>query len=96
MSPNFRPIDSIISLIEAPEIYIFARSNSSTKDQMLYTPYRVEDIKSLIPSISPSGIIYRSTMKVGIGKIIPKTNYALIPYIYFHKKVSKLLAFLQK
>ena len=63
----FRSLDSIVSLIERPEIYIFARSNSSTKDQMLYTPYRVEDLKSLLPSVSHSEIVYHSKMRVGIG-----------------------------
>lgn len=58
----------MISIIERPEVYMFARSQSSTKDQMLYTPFRVEDVKDLVPSISASGHIYKSDMRVGIGK----------------------------
>lgn len=34
---------------------------------MLYTPYRIEDLKSLLPSVSHSGIVYHSKMRVGIG-----------------------------
>lgn len=57
----------MISEIERPEVYIFARSQSSTKDQMLYTPYRVDDVKSLIPSVTKAGAIYESVMRIGIG-----------------------------
>jgi hypothetical protein len=58
----------MISLLEQPEVYIFARSQSSVKHQMLYTPYRANDLKELMPSLAKSGRHYESIMRIGIGR----------------------------
>ena len=34
---------------------------------MLYTPYRAQDLRDLIPSVTTTGRVYESVMRIGIG-----------------------------
>ena len=63
----YRNKNSIIICVERPEVYIFARSQSSLKHQMLYTPYRVNDLKDLSACNSAAGQTYANEMRIGIG-----------------------------
>ena len=59
---------SIESAIEQPQIYMFARSRSSIRDQALYTPLRVEHLDALQTSTYQDSE-YTAKMRVGIGKM---------------------------
>ena len=59
----------INGVITQPNMYVLARSHSSVKDQALYSSTRMEDLFELKPSVTHSGIQYRSIMKLGLGML---------------------------
>lgn len=55
------------STVEAPYLYLLARSGSSTKDQIMYVRTRLEDIKGLEQPISFQGKDYTDRMRFFSG-----------------------------
>jgi len=43
---------NVQSVVESPYIYLLAQSNFSVKDQLLYVPTRLEDLRELEEKIS--------------------------------------------
>ena len=62
-----RPLKDVRSMITQPNMYALARSHSSVKDQALYSSTRVEHLADLKPSVTQSGVEYRSVMKLELG-----------------------------
>lgn len=52
-------------LVEAPYVYLIARSGSSVKDQLLYVPARLEDIAEIDQEISDG---YRDKLRFFSGE----------------------------
>lgn len=53
---------------EKPYVYIFGRSHSSIKDQVLYSPLRIEDFEKLQPVTASNGDQYQAIQRLGIGE----------------------------
>lgn len=68
------PITDIESLITEPQLYIFGRSQSSIKDQALYSSTRLEHLSALKPSYTKTGLEYNSVLKLGTGTLATNVN----------------------
>lgn len=53
--------------MEAPYLYVLARSGSSTKDQIMYVPTRLEDIKELEQELSCGEQTYKDDLRFFSG-----------------------------
>ena len=55
------------STVEAPYLYLLARSASSVKDQILYVPTRLEDIQELEQNLTIDGQEYCDKLRFFSG-----------------------------
>lgn len=58
---------SVQSVVEKPYIYILARSAGTVKDQLLYVPTRLEDVRDLEQAIELDGCMYFDELRFFTG-----------------------------
>lgn len=58
---------SIQSVVEKPYVYILARSGSTVKDQLMYVPTRLEDIRDLAEPIEMNDREYMDQLRFFTG-----------------------------
>ena len=63
----FQKHSNVQGLVEVAYVYILARSGSSTKDQLLYVPARLEDIEDLALKLDVDGKKYRDILRFFSG-----------------------------
>ena len=63
----FQKHSNVQGLVEVAYVYILARSGSSTKDQLLYVPTRLEDIEDLAWKLDVDGKKYRDILRFFSG-----------------------------
>ena len=102
-----RPLKDVRSMITQPNMYALAQSHSSVKDQALYSSARVEHLAALKPSVTQSGVEYRSVMKLGLGmfgkylillqivgriiSVIRQTGHIQTLHKHFHGELRNIL-----
>ena len=73
-------------MVEAPYIYLLARSGSAVKDQLLYVATRLEDFAELNNPVAIDGIEYTNTMRIFSGRqhVSVVKNIAIVSILNDH------------
>lgn len=58
---------NVQATVEAPYVYLLARSGSAVKDQLLYVPTRLEDVVELDTHLSVQGLEYKDHLRFFSG-----------------------------
>lgn len=58
---------SVQSVVEKPYIYILARSGATVKDQLMYVPTRLEDLREMDEAIELDGAQYFDELRFFSG-----------------------------